>query len=122
MHVICLAYEEERILNDLSVGEWQSLRQETLDYVDHLRHTGVLVDARPLQSARFARTVRLRSGDISVTDGPFAETKEQLGGFFILDVPDLETAVELAGRWPSARFGTIEIRPLDEDLDETRRY
>jgi hypothetical protein len=122
MHVICLAYEEQRILDDLSSDEWRALRTETLDYVEHLRETGRLVDARPLRSATESLTVRVRDGEASVIDGPFAETKEQLGGFFILNVENMDEAVRLASGWPSARFGSIEVRPLDETLSEEKRY
>lgn len=122
MKYICLAYEEENVLNDLSPSEWQALRRETLDYVDSLRASGRLVDARPLRSATLAATVRVRDDRVAVTDGPFSETKEQLGGFFIIEVSSFEEAVEVASKWPSARIGTIEVRPLDEDLREDRRY
>jgi hypothetical protein len=75
MKYLCLAYEEEQALNGLSASEWQALRKETLDYVQSLRDSGRLLDARPLQSARTASTLRIRNGELSVTDGPFAETK-----------------------------------------------
>jgi hypothetical protein len=122
MKFICLAYEEERVLNDLSAEDWVALRRETLDYVELLRERGHLIDARPLQSATRAATLRVRDGTLAVTDGPFAETKEQLGGFFILDAADRDEAVRLASRWPSARLGTIEVRPLEEELSVERRY
>lgn len=122
MHVICLAYEEQHILDDLTTGEWQALRAETLLYVEQLREAGKLVDARPLRSASEACTIRVRDGAVSVTDGPFAETKEQLGGFFILAVADIDEARSLAAGWPSARFGSIEVRQLDETLSEAKRY
>jgi hypothetical protein len=122
MHVICLAYEEQRILDEMTAEEWQTLRTETLSYVDELRDKGKLIDARPLRSASEALTVRVRNGAASVIDGPFAETKEQLGGFFLLDVSDMDEARELASRWPSARFGTIEVRPIDQTLSEEKRY
>lgn len=122
MHVICLAYEEQRILDELTSEEWQALRGETLTYVEELRSNGKLIDARPLRSASEAVTVRVRDGATSVTDGPFAETKEQLGGFFLLDVADMDEARALAAKWPSARFGTIEVRPIDQTLSEEKRY
>jgi hypothetical protein len=122
MKYLCLAYEEERKLNELAQPEWHALRQETLDYVAELQARGQLIDARPLQSARTASTVRVREGKPIVTDGPFAETKEQLGGFFLIEAPDLEAAVAIAAKWPSARLGTIEVRPIDEELGLERRY
>ena len=122
MKFLCLAYEEEQLLSALTPADWQALRQETLDYVDGLRSSGRLIDARPLQSATTASTVRVRGGRLSVTDGPFAETKEQIGGYFLVEAASFDEAVAIAGQWPSARFGTIEVRPLDEELSPTSRY
>jgi hypothetical protein len=122
MKYLCLAYEEERVLNDLSQGEWQALRKETLDYVEALRESGHLIDARPLRSATTASVIRVRDGALAVTDGPFAETKEQIGGYFLLEVSDRDEAVRLASGWPSARIGSIEVRPVDEGLSPERRY
>jgi len=122
MKYVCLAYEEERILNALSKEEWSALRKETLDYVEELRKKGHLISAEPLQSATTASTVRVRGGRISVTDGPFAETKETLGGFFLINARDLNEAIKIASKWPSARFGSIEVRPIEAELRVERRY
>jgi hypothetical protein len=122
MKFLCLAYEEERKLNELSPSEWESLRTETLAYIDSLRATGHLLDARPLGSATRASTLRKRDGMLSITDGPFAETKEQIGGYFLIEVADREEALRLAAGWPSARIGSIEVRPVDEELSVDRRY
>jgi hypothetical protein len=122
MRFLCLAYEEERALNDLSRGDWEMLRGETLAYVEILRKSGHLVLTNALQSARKAATVRVRGGTLSVVDGPYAETKEQLGGFFLIEAKDLAEAIQLASRWPSARLGSIEVRPIEEVLREERRY
>lgn len=122
MKFLCLAYEEERVLNDLSEAEWQVLRQQTLDYVEGLRTSGRLIDARPLQSATTASMVRVRNGTLSVTDGPFAETKEQIGGFFLIEAADLAEAIRMAADWPSATIGSIEVRPIEEGLRVERRY
>lgn len=122
MKYLCLAYEEEGVLNALSQSEWGALRGETLDYVEELREKGYLVAAEALQSARTAATVRVRDGQSSVTDGPFAETKEQLGGFFLIEASDLNEAIQIASRWPSARLGSIEVRPIEEELREASRY
>ena len=89
MKYLCLAYEEEHKLNDLTRNEWDKLRGETLSYVEDLRNRGRLVSAEALQSVRTATTVRVRSSRVSITDGPFAETKEQLGGFFLITARDL---------------------------------
>ncbi len=122
MKYLCLAYEEERTLDDLSQAEWDALREETLAYVAALRKTGHLVTTNALQSARTAATVRVRNGAVQVMDGPFADTKEQLGGFFLVEARDRNHAIELASRWPSARLGSIEVRPIEEELPEDRRY
>lgn len=122
MKFLCLAYEEAKIFDELSKSDWQSLRQETLDYVAGLRASGRLIDARPLQRAETASTVRVRDGKPLISDGPFAETKEQIGGFFLIEAENLDEAIEVAARWPSARIGAIEVRPVDEELNEDRRY
>jgi hypothetical protein len=122
MKYLCLAYEEEKVLSDLSRSEWDVLRGETLAYVEVLRKSGHLLHTNALQSARKASTVRIRSGKRSVIDGPYAETKEQLGGFFLIEAKDMEEAIQLASGWPSARLGSIEVRPIEEALREERRY
>ncbi len=122
MKFLCLAYEEEQQLNALSRSEWDALRGETLAYVESLRKSGHLLITNALQSARTAATVQVRSGKLSVTDGPFAETKEQLGGFFLIEAKDQHEAIAVASKWPSARLGMIEVRPVEEQLRQERRY
>jgi hypothetical protein len=122
MKYMCIAYEEQRKLDELSKSEWQALRQETLDYVESMRKRGRLIITHALQSATAASTVRVRSGKVSVTDGPFAETKEQIGGFFLIEANNLDEAIEVAANWPSARIGSIEVRPIEEELRMDRRY
>ena len=122
MKYLCLAYEEENNLNALSRSEWDSLRRETLAYVAELRKKGYMISAEALQSVRTASTVRVRHGRVSITDGPFAETKEQLGGFFLINARDLNEAIQVASSWPSARLGSIEVRPIEEELKEEGRY
>lgn len=122
MKYLCLAYEEEAKLNELSQDEWTALRAETLDYVESLEKSGRLVLTNALQSATKASMVRIRNGKLLVVDGPFAESKEQLGGFFLIEVKDRDEALQVAARWPSARLGSIEVRPIEEELREDRRY
>jgi hypothetical protein len=119
---MCLAYEEEAKLNALSPSEWADLRSETIAYVESLRASGHLVLTYALQSTRTAATVRVRAGRRLVTDGPFAEAKEVTGGFFLIEARDRDEAVDLASRWPSARLGAIEVRPIEEELRQDRRY
>jgi hypothetical protein len=122
MKYLCLAYEEEEKLNALSPEEWATLRQRTLSYVEQLRDDGHLVVTEPLQSASTAVSVRVRNGNLSTTDGPFAETKEQLGGIFLIEARDLNEAIQIAASWPSAALGTIEVRPVETELREEGRY
>jgi hypothetical protein len=122
MKYLGIAYEEEQALNALTEGEWHTLRQETLDYVETLDRSGRLVLAQPLQSATRAATLRVRNGRVLITDGPFAETKEQIGGFFLFEAASLQDALDVAAKWPSARLGTIEVRPIEEGLRVDRRY
>jgi hypothetical protein len=122
MKYLCMAYEEESKLNALSQSEWDALRTETLNYLDELKKNGYLMAAEPLQSVRNAATVRVRDGKVSITDGPFAETKETLGGFFLINAKDLNEAIQVAAKWPSARLGSIEVRPIEDGLKEDKRY
>jgi hypothetical protein len=122
MKFLCFAYEEEKVLNALSHGEWDALRAETLAYVDRLRESGHLIATHALQSVRTAATVRVRAGKPLVTEGPYAETKEMVGGFFLIEARDRDGAVALAARWPSARLGAIEVRPIAEELPRDQRY
>lgn len=122
MKFLCLAWEDEAKLNELTNAEWDALRRETLAYVDKLLKGGRLLTAEPLQSAHTAATVRIREGKRLVKDGPFVESKETVGGYFLIDARDREEALEVAANWPSARFGIIELRPLEIGLPTDRRY
>ncbi len=122
MKYLCMAYEEENKLNALSKNEWDALRGETLAYLEELQRSGYIISAEALQSVRTATTVRVRGGKVSITDGPFAETKETLGGFFLITARDLNEAIQVASRWPSARLGSIEVRPIEDGLKEDKRY
>ena len=122
MKYLCLAYEEEKPLNALSQGEWTALRGETLEYLSELKRSGSIISAEALRSVQSAATVRVRHGKLSVTDGPFAETKETLGGFFLINARDLNEAIQVASKWPSARIGSIEVRPIEEELRTDGRY
>ena len=122
MKYLCLAYEQERMLDALTSEEWAALRRETLDYVEDLRRRGRLLVTHALRSVDTATTVRVRQGALSTTDGPFAETKETLGGFFLIEAANLDEAIEVAAKWPSARFGSIEVRPVEETLRLEARY
>lgn len=122
MKYLCLAYEAEETFNAMQKTEWDALREETLAYVESLKKSGYLILTNALQSARTAATLSVRGGKIMVTDGPFIETKEQLGGFFLIEADNLQEAIQVASKWPGARYGNIEVRPVEEFLREESRY
>src|SRR5215510_7563273 len=114
MKYLCLVIVDEKKLEALSTNESQSLDDESLAYDDMLRQGGHLIAAQALQLSRSAATVRVQRGRVLVTDGPFAETKEQVGGFILIEARDLEEAVQLASKIPVTRFGAIEVRAVKE--------
>jgi hypothetical protein len=122
MRYLCLICFDEKKLDALSKDEHDTLAREALAYDDELRKGGHFVASDALQSVRTATTLRVANGRLSTTDGPFAETKEQLGGFFLIEAKDLNDAIQVASRWPSARFGSIEVRPLEAGLPQDGRY
>jgi hypothetical protein len=105
MKYLCLVYLDEKRLHDLPDSE-------CLAYDAEIRKSGHCVASEALQSVETAATVRVRNGKVSVTDGPFAETKEQLAGFYLIEAKDLNEAIRLAARIPPARLGSIEVRPI----------
>jgi hypothetical protein len=109
---VCLVYVEERKLNDLSRAEFDALVDEALEYDDTLRQSGHYIASNALQAVETATTVRVRNGTLSTTDGPFAETKEQLGGFILIEARDLNEAIRVASKIPPGRLGSIEVRPV----------
>jgi hypothetical protein len=109
---LCLVYSDERKIAALSGEEWDALIKENLALCEDLRQSGHFVSAAPLDSVKTATTVRVRNGKPSTTDGPFAETKEQLGGYYLVEAHDRGEAVRIARRIPGARFGSVEVRRL----------
>jgi hypothetical protein len=114
MKFMFMIYHDENVLDALPEGEMQALIDSALDYVEQIRRSGHYVVSDALQPARTARTIRVRGGRITTTDGPFAETKEQLGGFFLIEARDMDEACEVASRFPPARVGIIEVRAVQE--------
>jgi hypothetical protein len=112
MKYLCLVYHEEKVLSTLPKSEYDVLVDESLDLREELGKNGHLIAAEALEPVESATSVRLRKGKVSITDGPFAETKEQLGGFFLINAKDLNEAIHMASKIPGARIGTVEIRPL----------
>jgi ketosteroid isomerase-like protein len=111
---LCLVYQEDEKLDALSPRELDSLVAECVVWVDELDRSGRHIYSAGLQSVRSATTLRKRNGQLSMTDGPFAETKEHLGGFTLLRARDLNEAIQLASRLPAARLGSVEVRPVLE--------
>jgi hypothetical protein len=109
---LCLVYLEETKLDALSKSEAAALTDESLDYDDVLRDNGHLIAAHALKRTATATTVRVRNGRVLTTDGPFAESKEQLIGFLLIEAKDKDEATELASKVPLARMGSIEVRPI----------
>jgi hypothetical protein len=112
MKYLCMVFLDEKKLNALSASELQALDNESLAYDDTLRKRGHFIAAEALESVHAATTVRLRGGKVSVTDGPFAETNEQIGGFILMEAKDLNEAIQLASKVPVIRLGGIEVRPI----------
>ena len=100
--------------NAISEEERQHCYQESTELTHELASRGQFVSANPLQPVSTATTVRIREGKRLVTDGPYAETREHLGGYFLVDAKDLNEAISIASRIPGARFGTVEVRPIVE--------
>ena len=112
MKYLCLVYIDENRLDALSEQEFDGLTEAALANDDALRRRGHYLASNALQSVRAATSVRVRDGELAVTDGPFAETKEHLGGYILIEAADLSEAIGLAATIPMARLGTIEVRPI----------
>ena len=114
MKYLCLVVCEEKKLEAMSQEEMQRLIDESLAYDQVLSDGGHLIAAQALQPVSTATTLRIRNSKVSKTDGPFAETKEQVGGFILIEAKDRNEAVRLASKIPSIRLGCIEVRPIME--------
>ncbi len=114
MKYLLFCCTEENKLNALSEHERQAVMDETVAHIEELRRSGHYIASERLKSVDTATVVRVRNGKLLTTDGPFAETKEQIGGFWLVEGRDLNEAIQIAARFPSARLGGIEVRPIDE--------
>jgi hypothetical protein len=114
MKYLCLIYDDEKKIGALPKSEMDAFMGEYFAFTEGIRKSGHYVAGEALKPVESATTIRARNGKISTTDGPFAETKEQLGGFYLINAKDLNDAIQVASRIPSARYGSIEVRPVME--------
>ena len=124
MKYICLGYIQPGKFENMSESERNTVFDECFSYNDELRKNGHLVAEEPLQPANTAVTVYWKNGKVAVTDGPYAETKEQLGGIQVLEARDLNHAIQLISQHPGVKYGPFEIRPaadLNEMIEESKR-
>ena len=114
MRYLCLIYDEEGKMGAMPQSEQEAFIGEYFAFTEGIKQSGHYLGGEALQPVATATTVRVRSGKLSTTDGPFAETKEQLGGYYLIEAKDLNDAIQVAAKIPSARFGSVEIRPIME--------
>lgn len=119
MKYLCLICAE-KVMEQMSAADAEKHFGEYTEFTDAIRKSGHYISCNRLQPARAATTVRVRSGKVSTTDGPFVETKEQLGGYYLIEAKDLNEAIQVASRIPGARFGCVEVRPVAEDEQTVR--
>jgi hypothetical protein len=117
MRFICLGYADENMWETLPQSELGAMMEECFAYDDVLREGGHFVGGEALQGSPTAKTLRYKGGKVVATDGPYAETKEQLGGLLILEAKDMNEAVELMSKHPGVRLSPFEIRPADEQIN-----
>ena len=111
---LCIVYHSEKALKAMSPAERQALDDDALNYDQYLRDTGHYLHSNALQYVKNASTVRLKKGKVVVTDGPYVETREQVGGYILIEAKDKEEAIQLASKIPPLRIGAIEVRPVLE--------
>jgi hypothetical protein len=120
MKFMVLIYTDSTLLDALPPGQFDEMMRHCLDKADELREKGRLSDSQMLQAPATARSIRVRNGRQSVVDGPFTETKEVLGGFNLIDAPNMEEAVRIASQFPWAQTGCVEVRPV-QDIGAVRQ-
>ncbi len=118
MKFICLGYADESKFASMSKEEMDAAVEECFAYDYELRRGGHFAGGEALQSATNAVTIRQRGGKVDITDGPYAETKEQIGGILYLEAKDLNQAIALMSKHPGVKFGPFEIRPADEEFNK----
>jgi hypothetical protein len=120
MKYMLLIYNDSTLLDALPADEADGMMRDCLAHADELRGDGLLIESQMLHGAERAKSVRIRNGRLSATDGPFAEAKEVLGGFNLIEATDMDEAVRIAAQFPWARTGCVEVRPV-QDIDAVRR-
>jgi hypothetical protein len=120
MQFLLLIYNDDSLLDALPAGEADAMMRECFNHADVLRAKGSLVGSQQLEAPQAAKTVRVRAGKVNVVDGPFAETKEMLGGFNLIEAADMDEAVRIASEFPWTATGCVEIRPI-RDMAAVRR-
>ena len=120
MKFMLLIYNDGALLDALPATEADGMMRDCLSHADELRRDGSLIESQMLQGTEKAKSVRIRNGRLSATDGPFAEVKEVLGGFNLIEAADMDEAVRIAAEFPWARTGCVEVRPV-QDIDVVRR-
>jgi hypothetical protein len=114
MKYLCLIYDDEKTMAGMSKADGDAFMNDYFTVTDDIKKSGHYRAGEALQPIKTATSVRVRNGKLATTDGPFAETKEQLGGFYMIDAKDLNEAIQIAAKIPSARTGTVEVRPVQE--------
>ena len=114
MRYLCLIYENEKSFETMPKEEADAVFGEYFTFTEGIKQSGKHLGGEALQPSQTATTVRVRNGKVTTTDGPFAETKEQLGGYYLINANDLNDAIQVAAKIPSARYGSVEIRPIME--------
>ncbi len=114
MRYLCLIYEDEKVSANMTEAEMGALFSEYMAFTEAIKKGGQHLGGEALQPIATATTVRVRNGKVSTTDGPFAETKEQLGGYYLINAKDLNDALQVAAKIPAARTGSVEVRPIME--------
>lgn len=119
MKYLLLIYNDDQLLDTLPAGRADAMMRACFNHADDLRGKGALLESQQLEAPSTAKTVRIRNGRTSVVDGPFAETKEMLGGYNIIEAASLDEAVRIASEFPWTETGCVEIRPI-RDIDAVR--
>jgi len=114
MKYLCLIYADESVWMNMPKAEAEATMAEYMAFTESIKKSGHYIGGNRLQPIGSASTVRIRNGQLSTTDGPFAETKEQLGGYYLIEARDLNDAIQVASKIPGARVGSIEVRPVAE--------